>query len=235
MTVFNKIITTTALVFSIFTFAGLSSISASAVAFDGNIKVATDLWVGTDTGVQNVGTSDFENYNCISGPNTFRGINMALIKRDCASAVAAFGNNGKFAYISFFDARYGRDQVYYGFYAPDGQYKTANGQVAGWQPYEPNFNAVFVTTGTFVCDVNSCSNFQPLINGWQRVECTGAPISNFTAQETQAICSRSVNQNQHFAYKATTSGRIPNEVSFVGTWSGNAWIDPVTGAPAAFK
>lgn len=238
---FKKAVTTLAIVFSIFSFSliNFKPVQTEAVVFDGNINIKVDRWVETTSGIQKVQDLPFESYNCFTGPDVFRGVDMTKIKQGCQSIRSA-GISVSFAYIGYFDAMFRRNQIFYGFYdSTTSKYRMSNGQESVWLPFENNFNAVFVATGRLACDANDCSIFQPDpgFNQWTRVECNTPTISSFTPEETSAICNRSINNDQHFAYKVTTLNRVPNETTFVGTFdpNTNSWVNPITGAPAEFR
>lgn len=242
MSIFKKITTTLALTFLVISFSltGITPVQASA--FDGNMRITTERFgYEGDTIVSISATREYQNYNCISGPVEFNGIDMTLIRENCQAAFNRFGESGRFAHISHFNARYGRNQVMIAFYT--GQQDSAgnlifqnqNGEPVSWQPFEPDFNAVFAATGRLICTTDGCEDFQFDIEPWTRVECNTATIGSFTAEETTAICNRSTNQNQHFSAKIQTQGRFPAEQTFLATWSGSSWLNPIDGGEASYR
>ena len=156
----------------------------------------------------------YQSYDCVSGPTILHGVDVSFIKNQCAGALDTWNGQVLYATVSHYDSYYGKDQMMYGFYdgANWSNFQSGSPAQSQWFEYEPN-----------------------IIADWTPQDCSQTTAGNFTAEEFRAICNRSVNQGQYYAFKGSTTGRNPN-VSFVGTavlsngqWS---WVNPITGQPA---
>ncbi len=201
------------------------------------LKLKIDKWGYSGNNIVKTRDGTYEDYNCSTGSTNMYGVDLTKLKSQCASVINSQGGQSLYAYAGFFDARYSRNQLYYGFYINNIWQNLEKGNLSesGWILYEPNFNSVFVTTGKYICSGTSCSNYVQDGTSWREENCSQTTIGTFTSSETRAICNRSLNLNQTFALKLITENRNVNNVVFVGSWDGAKWIDPISGSASNWK
>ena len=185
--------------------------------------------------VQDFKLQNFD-YDCVNGPTSIQGVDVSLIKQQCQQARSTWQYPGQvYADYVYYDAYYGKNQVNYGFWTggEDNLFMNFhNGSLnsATFIEYEPNFNRVFVDTGSYDCaGINSssenCTSYTPT-NGsddWAAYECGNGPIETFTQAETDAICRNSIQNGNYFSYKARTVNRNRIDLQFTATWNGTSW------------
>lgn len=240
--IFNTILTLTVLAVSSF---GLMSSSITAQAQGtgtskqtGIIQLTINKYASPTPQAMNHNLdTGYQSYDCVSGPTILHGVDVSFIKNQCAGALDTWNGQVLYATVSHYDSYYGKDQMMYGFYdgANWSNFQSGSPAQSQWFEYEPNFNKVYVISTEYICNSVDCSEVRNIIADWTPQDCSQTTAGNFTAEEFRAICNRSVNQGQYYAFKGSTTGRNPN-VSFVGTavlsngqWS---WVNPITGQPA---